>query len=333
MPRPSTSTLSRPSASRSSLSHSMKVRSSMAALPMGTTSDKGPRVSTKPPTCWERWRGKPSSSCVSSRQRESSGSVGIEPGLAHILLGQGGVAQAPDGGGERGDGVLRQAHRLADLAHRRAAAIGDDGGGDAGAVAAVAAIDILDHLLAPLMLEIDVDVRRLLPLRRDEALEQEIDLGRVDIGDGEAVADGGIRRRAAPLAEDVERAGIMHDVVHGEEIARVVELRDQRELLVERVAHLVRDAAGEAPGGALPGEIFEMRLRRLAFAAPARRDIRISARRGRSCRHRRSRWCGRAPPHGRRTAAPSPAAVSDAARHWLRASALRHGSCISRGCR
>ena len=156
----------------------------------------------------------------------------IEACLADIFLRQGGVAQAPDGGGERGDGVLGEAQRLADLAHRRAAAIGDHGGGDAGAVAAVAAIDILDHLLAPLMLEIDVDVGRLFPLRRDEALEQKIDLGRVDIGDGEAVADGGVRRRAAPLAENVEVPRVMHDVVHGEEVARVVELLDQRELLL-----------------------------------------------------------------------------------------------------
>ena len=31
---------------------------------------------------------------------------GIEPGLADIFLGQARIAQAPDGGGERGDGVL-----------------------------------------------------------------------------------------------------------------------------------------------------------------------------------------------------------------------------------
>ena len=190
---------------------------------------------------------------------------GIEPSLAHIVFRQGGVAQTPDGGGERRYGVLREAERLADLAHRGAAAIGDDGGGDAGAVAAVTAVDILDHLLAPLMLEIDVDVGRLLPLRRDEALEQEVDLGRVDIGDGEAIADGGVRRRAPPLAENVEVPRVMHDVVHGEEVARVVELLDQRELLVERFAHLVGDAAGETPGGAFPGEIFEMRLGGLAL--------------------------------------------------------------------
>ena len=231
MPRPSTSTLSRPSASISSLSHSMKVRSSMAALPIGTTSDSGPRVSTKPPTCWERWRGKPISSCVSSSTRASSGSAGSSPASRTCSSGRRGIAQAPDGAGERGDGILGQAQRLADLAHRRAAAIGDDGGGEAGAVAAVAGVDILDHLLAPLVLEIDVDVGRLLALRRDEALEQQIDLGRIDVGDAEAVADGGVGGRAAPLAEDAVAARVMHDVVHGEEIGRVVELGDQRELL------------------------------------------------------------------------------------------------------
>ncbi len=45
---------------------------------------------------------------------------------------------------------------------------------DAGAVAAVARVDILDHLLAPLVLEIDVDVGRLAPRRGDEALEQKV---------------------------------------------------------------------------------------------------------------------------------------------------------------
>ena len=227
----------------------------------------------------------------------------------------------------------REAERLADLAHRRAAAIGDHGGGDAGAVAAVAAIDILDHLLAPLMLEIDVDVGRLLPLRRDEALEQEVDLGRVHIGDGEAVADGGVGRRAAPLAEDVERAGIVHDVVHGEEIARVVELLDQRELLLKRIAYLLGDAVGETPGSALPGEIFEMRLRRLAvrhrlvgifvFQLVEGEGAGVSDLDGAG---ERVFVAGEQPRHLLRR-------FRDAARHWPRASALRHGSCISRGCR
>ena len=68
---------------------------------------------------------------------------------------------------------------------------------------AIALVDILDDFLAPLMLEIDVDIGRLLALLADEALEQKIDLHRIDGGDAEHIADGGIGRRAAPLAENV----------------------------------------------------------------------------------------------------------------------------------
>ena len=39
-------------------------------------------------------------------------------------------------------------------------------------------VDILDHLLAPLVLEIDVDVGRLVALVGEEALEQDVDLAR-----------------------------------------------------------------------------------------------------------------------------------------------------------
>ena len=76
----------------------------------------------------------------------------------------------------------------------------DHGGDDAGAVAPVASVDVLHHLLAPLVLEIDVDVGRLLPLLADEALEQQVDLGRIDRGDAEAVAHSRVGRAAPPLA-------------------------------------------------------------------------------------------------------------------------------------
>ena len=101
----------------------------------------------------------------------------------------------------------------------------DDGRDDRGAMPAIAAVDILHHLLAPRMLEIDVDVGRLQPLLRQEALEQQIDLGRIDRGDAEHVADGRIRRRSPALAQDLLAARIMHDVVHGQEIMRVVAAR------------------------------------------------------------------------------------------------------------
>jgi carbon monoxide dehydrogenase subunit G len=77
--------------------------------------------------------------------------------------------------GQRGDGVLGQPKALADLADRASAAVGDDGGRQPGPVAAVFGVDVLDHLLAALVLEIDVDVGRLVALLGDEALEQEVD--------------------------------------------------------------------------------------------------------------------------------------------------------------
>src|SRR4029453_8636936 len=117
------------------------------------------------------------------------------------------AAIAPDHAGQRRRHVLLEAQRLADLADRHARPVMDDGGADRGALAAVAIVEILDHLLAPLMLEIDVDVRRLTPLGGDEALEQEIDRGGVDSGDAEAIADRAVGGGAAALAEDLLAAG------------------------------------------------------------------------------------------------------------------------------
>jgi hypothetical protein len=70
--------------------------------------------------------------------------------------------------------VLGQAQRLAHLTHGAALAIVDDGGGDPRLLAAIAAKDVLHHFLAPLVLEIDVDVGRLVARGADEALEQQI---------------------------------------------------------------------------------------------------------------------------------------------------------------
>ena len=125
--------------------------------------------------------------------------VGVEPGflkaaIVHLL-----AHLAPHDAGERRRHVFRQAHHLAHFAHGGAAAIGDDRGGQPGALAAIAGIDILDHLLAPLMLEVDVDVGGFLALLRDEALEQQFDLVGVDRRDPDDIADSGIGGRPPPL--------------------------------------------------------------------------------------------------------------------------------------
>ncbi len=153
--------------------------------------------------------------------------LGIEAELAHALLFQALAAPAPDGAGERGHGIEGKSHGLAHLAQRRAAAIADDRGGEPGAMAAIFLVDVLNHLLAALMLEIDVDIRRFVARSTDEAFEQQIHLDGIDGGDLQAIADGGVGGRAAALAENLLRAGKVHEIAHGEEIGGVGEPVDQ----------------------------------------------------------------------------------------------------------
>jgi hypothetical protein len=148
-------------------------------------------------------------------QREREARIGaVEPELVDVAVGDALAGPAPHLPGERGRQVLGQAQRLAHLAHRAARAEAADHGGERGVIVRVGAIDPLDHVLAPLMLEIDVDVGRLVAVLGNEALEQQAMLDRVDRGDAEDVADHRIGRRAAALAQDALAAGISDDRVH-----------------------------------------------------------------------------------------------------------------------
>ncbi len=198
-------------------------------------------------------------------EREREAAVGgVEADLGQPVARQAGAAPAPDLRGERGDGVAAEAHGGADLAQRPLGTVVDHRGAEPGAVAAVAAVEVLDHLLAAFVLEVDVDVGRLVARLGDEALEDHgADLGR-DRGDAEGVADDGIRRRAAALAEDAAGPGEVHHIVHGQEIGRVVQPADQREFVRDLGAHPVRRAGGIAPGEAAGGQTFEPGLGILA---------------------------------------------------------------------
>ena len=197
---------------------------------------------TKPPTCCDRWRGKP----ISSRgevERQAQGAVGRGRARPRAPAGRRSARcssprrcrRAPRRHRPTGPSALPTSR----IAERDAVA--DHGGGEPGAVAAVFLVDVLDHLLAPLVLEIDVDVGRLVARGADEALEQHVDARRIDRGDAEAIADRRIGRRAAPLAQDAALPGEAHDVVHGQEIAGVVEPLDQ-------LAARARSACGPCRG-------------------------------------------------------------------------------------
>ena len=78
----------------------------------------------------------------------------------------------------------------------------DHRGAKPGAVAPVFVIDVLDHLLAPLMLEIHVDIGRLFALFADETFKQQVMLGRVHRRDAQHITDGRVGGRATPLTQD-----------------------------------------------------------------------------------------------------------------------------------
>ncbi len=179
---------------------------------------------------------------------------------------------APDRARERGSHILAQPHCLAHLADRHARAVVDHGGAQPGAVAAIALVYMLDHFLAPLMLEIDIDVGRLVAVLGDEAVEQQCVLCRIDCGDPQAIAHRRIGRAAAPLAQDRRRlrAGKIDNVLDGEEIAGEAFFGDQGEFGAQGFAH----AFGNAPGifigriafcRAFKGQPLQVELRREAI--------------------------------------------------------------------
>ena len=151
--------------------------------------------------------------------------------------------------------------RGAHVAQRAAGAVADDGGGQRRAVAAVAAVDVLDDFLAPFVLKVDVDVGRLIAARlADEAFEQRVGFFRVGRGDAQAPADDRVGRRAAPLAQDAQAPRRAHDVVHGEKEHLVAAFGDQREFFFDERHDGRRNAVGVALRGAFVGQAAQ-RLR------------------------------------------------------------------------
>ena len=91
-------------------------------------------------------------------------------------------------------------------------------------VAAVALLHVADHLVAAVLAEVDVEVGHRHALGIEEALEQQAEADRIEIGDGERVGDERARAGAAPrpdrdslflrplneIGDDEEVAGIFH---------------------------------------------------------------------------------------------------------------------------
>ena len=81
------------------------------------------------------------------------------------------------------------------------------------------------------MLEININIGRLIALGRDETFKQQIKTARVHRGNADAITHGRVGGTAAPLTQNALGARKAHQVVHGEEIGRVIQILDKRQFM------------------------------------------------------------------------------------------------------
>ena len=202
-----------------------------------------PAISRRRATCGSRR--------ASSRRRGSSArAFSIETGF---------TPSTRDELGEAVDlavGHLQHAADVADGGLGEQRAEGDDLGD---AVAAVAFLDVGDHLLAAVHAEVDVEVGHRDAVGVEEPLEEEAVAQRVEVGDGQRVGDEASRRRSRGRGRPGCRAllGPLDEVGDDEEVAGEAHALDDAELELEALAvgldgRGVRDD-GEAGVEALAG--------------------------------------------------------------------------------
>ncbi len=164
--------------------------------------------------------------------------------------------------------VVGKSERAADIARGTFAAIADHGRGERGAVASIFVEDVLDDFFAAFVLEIHVDIRRLVALARKKTFEQKIAVFRIDRRDAEAVAHGRIGRRAASLTQDRRLrfgAGPAHDVFDGEKEMFEFQFLDQCEFFFDLFADFLRSTVRPQMAHAFFGQIAQMRNGRHPF--------------------------------------------------------------------
>ena len=136
--------------------------------------------------------------------------------------------------GELVDLAERHFEHAPDVAHhaaRQKRAEGDDLGD---AILAVAMAHIGDHFVAPVLAEVDVEVGHRHAFGIEEALEQEPEAQRIEIGDGERPGDQRPGARAAPGPDrNALRLRPFDEVGDDEEIAGELHLDDHGELELE----------------------------------------------------------------------------------------------------
>ncbi len=95
------------------------------------------------------------------------------------------------------DLAVRHLQHAADVAQHAARLQRAEGDDLRDLVAAVALLHVADHLVAPVLAEVDVEVRHRHALGIEEALEQQAEAHRIEVGDGQRIGDERAGARAA----------------------------------------------------------------------------------------------------------------------------------------
>ena len=166
-----------------------------------------PGAISTPPACMPTLRVRPSScsasssssrisSSLCSRSRRARGSISRAFGQRNQL-----ARRERDQLGELVDEVVGQVEHPADVAHHRLRRHGAEGGDLRHRCGAVLLLHVLDHPVAAVLAEVDVEVGHRHPLRVEKALEQQVVAQRVEVGDAERIGHQRAGAGAAPRAD------------------------------------------------------------------------------------------------------------------------------------
>ena len=115
-------------------------------------------------------------------------------------------------------------------------------------LAAVLARDVLDDLAAAAFAEVDVDVGQRHALGIEEALEDQVVLDRIDVGDPQAIRDEAAGRRSAARSNrDALFARVADEVPGDQEVPGVLHLLDHLDFVGQPTLVLV-DRVLQDPG-------------------------------------------------------------------------------------